>query len=394
MRPKVEEVLNIAEMRERARRRLPRPVFDAIDGGAGDEMTVQGNRDAYRKYWIRANDLQDVAHRDLSTSVLGERISVPVMLGPCGFSRMCSADAELAIARGAAATETQYVVTGASAFPLTDIRKAATGATSWYQFYAPATREETERELRRIREAGYRVLCITVDTALNPVRDRDYYNRLTLPLKLSPSLIRHGISRPAWAKEFLLGRVGQMTAGGVVIQLRDFARMIARVRPITLDEIAWMKTVFEGPVVVKGVMRGTTIEPLLDAGIDGVVVSNHGGRNLDGARPTLDILPEVVEAAGGRMEVFMDGGVRRGSDVLKALALGARAVLIGRPYMFGLGAYGEAGVRRVVEILRLELEWAMALAGVPTISDIDASTVVLDTAHAHPEPTRAAVRAL
>jgi isopentenyl diphosphate isomerase/L-lactate dehydrogenase-like FMN-dependent dehydrogenase len=323
--------------------------------------------------------------RDLSTTVLGDEISLPVMLDPCGFARMCSADGELAIARAAGAGGTLYVVSGASAYSLEEIKHAATGPL-WYQWFPPETREECEADLDRIRKAGYRVLCITVDAAVNPIRDRDYYNRMTIPLKLTPTLIRHGLSRPAWSKEFIFGRVGQMWPGMVTIQIREFARVVSRVRGITLDEIAWMKERFDGPVVLKGVMRGDGVPEMIDVGVDGIIVSNHGGRNLDGARPTMDILPEVVAAADGRAEIFLDGGVRRGTDVLKAVALGARAVLIGRPYMFALGAYGEMGVRRVIEILRVELENAMGLAGCPTIADIDSSMVIRDV----PLPTPAA----
>jgi isopentenyl diphosphate isomerase/L-lactate dehydrogenase-like FMN-dependent dehydrogenase len=379
MRPKVDDVLNVAEMRMRSRRRLPRAVFDVIDGGAGDETTVRANSDAYRRVWIRPKSLVDVQERDLSTVVLGERISLPVMLGPCGFARMCSADAELAIVRAAGAAGTLYAVSGGAAYPLEEIQRCATGPT-WYQFYAPPTREETEQELHRIKAAGYRVLCVTVDTAINAIRDRDYYNHLSVPLRLSPALIRHGLSRPAWSREFLLGRVGQFMPGMPAVQLRDFAKMVARVRSVTLDEIAWMKEVFGGPLVVKGIMRGERIAEMVAAGVDGVVVSNHGGRNLDGTRPTLDVLPEVVEAAEGRLEVYLDGGVRRGTDVLKALALGARAVLVGRPYMWGLGAYGEPGVRRVIEIFRYELDCAMALAGCPTVADIDSTLLTYEGA--------------
>ena len=265
MQPKAAQVLNIAEMRERARRRLPRAVFDVIDGGAADETSVKGNREAYGKYWIRPKDLQDVSRRELSTTVIGDRVSLPVMLGPCGFARMCSADADLAIVRAAGAADTLHAVSGLAAYSLEEIKAAATGPT-WYQFYAPQTREETEIELRRIRDAGYRVLCITVDAAIHPIRDRDYYNRLTIPLKLSPTLIRHGMSRPGWAREFLLGRVGQMQPGAAAVQIREFSRMIARVRPVTLEEIAWMKEVFGGAVVVKGIMRGESVSPLIEAG--------------------------------------------------------------------------------------------------------------------------------
>lgn len=385
MKTKAEDVLNVAEMSRRAKRRLPRAVFDVIEGGAGDETSVRGNSEAYGNLWIRPKSLVDVSTRDLTTTVLGEEISLPIMLDPCGFARMCSADAELAIVRAAGKARTLYAVSGASAYSLEEIKKAATGPT-WYQFYAPPTREETERELRRIKAAGYSVLCVTVDAAINPIRDRDYYNRLSVPLKLSPTLIRHGLSRPAWSKEFLLGRIGQMIPGMVRIQMRDFARIISRVRAITLDEIVWMKEIFGGPIVVKGIMRDDGVSEMIDAGVDGIVVSNHGGRNLDGARPTIEILPEVVAAANGRAEVFVDGGIRRGTDVLKALALGARAVLIGRPYMWGLAAYGEAGVQRVIEILRVELENAMGLAGCPTVADIDSSMVVRDNGGVQPGP--------
>ncbi len=377
MRAKVDEVLNVGEMRERARRRLPRAVFDAVEGGAGDETSVRGNRAAFERLWIRPKSLADVASRDLSTTVLGDVISLPVMLDPCGFSRMCSAEAELAIVRAAGAGGTLYAVTGASSYPLEEVKRAATGPT-WYQWYPPDTHEDCVTELHRIKNAGYRVLCVTIDSAVNPIRDRDYYNRLVFPLKWTPTLIRHGLSRPVWSKEFLFGRVGQMWPGFVPAEIRAFARMIARVRAITLAEVAWMKDVFDGPIVLKGVMRGDEVRDMIDVGVDGIVVSNHGGRNLDGARPTIDILPEVVAAAGGRAEVYLDGGVRRGTDVLKALALGARAVLIGRPYMWGLAAYGEPGVRRVIEIMRTELENAMGLTGCPTLADIDSSVVVRD----------------
>jgi isopentenyl diphosphate isomerase/L-lactate dehydrogenase-like FMN-dependent dehydrogenase len=372
----VEDVLNVAEMRRRARRRLPRAVFDVIDGGGGDETSVRGNREAYANWWIRPKSLADVRTRDLSTTVLGDPISLPVMLDPCAFARMCRYEGELANVRAAGAAGTIYLVPSGSSWPMEEVKAAALGP-AWFQWYAPTPEDERVAELERIKAAGYRVLVVTVDTALNPLRPRDYYNRMSVPLKITPRLIMHGVSRPAWSKDFLVGRVGRSTRPGqVAVQMRNFARTVARVRSITLEEIAWMKERWGGPLVVKGIMRGEGVREMIDVGVDGIVVSNHGGRNLDGARPTLDILPEVVAAADGRIEVYMDGGIRTGPDVLKALALGARAVLIGRPYMFGLAAYGEAGVRRVLEILRVELENAMGLAGCPTIADIDSSVVV------------------
>jgi isopentenyl diphosphate isomerase/L-lactate dehydrogenase-like FMN-dependent dehydrogenase len=372
------DVLNVAEMRKLARRRLPRAVDDVIDGGAGDETSVRGNREAYRKYWIRPRALVDVSHRDLRTTVLGEEVSLPVMIAPCAFSRMCSADGEAALWQAAAQAGTGYVLPNGATPMLGRINPAAGTGPRWFQLYAPPTREATEAELRRVRAAGFDVLCVTVDTAVFPIRDRDYRNRITIPIKLSPTLVRHGVSRPRWAKDFLLGNIGQRSEP-LMVQVREFARTVARVRAITLDEIVWMKEVFGGRIAVKGLMRGDEVREMVDAGVDAIVVSNHGGRNLDGARPTLDILPEVIEAADGRAEVLMDGGIRRGTDVLKALALGARAVLVGRPSLWGLAAFGQPGARRVLEILRVELESAMALAGCATIADIDPSIIIRES---------------
>ena len=377
---RAEEVLNVGEMKRRARRRLPGAIFDVIEGGAGDETTVLGNRRGWSHHWLRPHSLIDVTERDLGTEILGAPVSMPVIVAPCGFARMCDPDGELAIARAAGEAGALYAVSGAAAYSLEEIKAASTGPT-WYQFFPPERREDTETELVRIREAGYRVLCVTVDEAINGIRDRDYYNRITIPLRYSPRIVRQGISRPRWALRFSFGRLGQGGAG-TTIQMREFARKVARCRPITLEEIVWMKERFEGPVVVKGVQRGEGVAEMIDAGVDGIVVSNHGGRNLDGARPTADILPEVVAAAGGRAEVFVDGGIERGVDVLRALALGARGVLVGRAYMWGLSAYGQAGVRRVLEILRTELESAMGLCGCPTVASIDPSIVVREPAPA------------
>jgi isopentenyl diphosphate isomerase/L-lactate dehydrogenase-like FMN-dependent dehydrogenase len=376
MRPKVGDVLNVAEMHDRAVRRLPRVIVDVIDGGAGEEASVRANREVYGKYWIRPRALVDVSRRDLSTTVLGEQLSLPVMIAPCSFARLCGSEAEMALVRAAGETGTLYAVNAFPSYSLEEILQASVGPT-WFQFYAPPTREETERELLRIRAAGYRVLCVTVDTAVYPIRDRDYRNRLTIPIRLSPRLAWQGLSRPRWAIDFLLGR-GREDAAKLTLQIRQFTQAVSRVRPVTLEEIVWMKGLFGGRIVVKGVMRNEEVPAMIDAGVDGIVVSNHGGRNLDGARPTLDILPEVVAAAQGRAEVFLDGGIRRGTDVLKALALGARAVLVGRPSLWALAAYGQPGVRRVIEILRVELENAMSLAGCPTIADIDSSIVIRD----------------
>ena len=221
---------------------------------------------------------------------------------------------------------------------------------------------------------------MTIDTAVEITRERDVRNRLTLPLTLTPRLVATGLSRPAWSKDFLLGKVGQahrMHGFGrdVRTAYQNLAATIDNLVPVTFADLAWLRDAWAGPLVVKGVLRGDECARMLDLGVDGIVVSNHGGRTLDCVAPTIDVLAEVVDAVAGRAEVFVDGGFRRGTDVVKALALGARACLVGRPYMYGLAAAGEAGVDRVLAILRSELERAMALLGCATIADVDATLI-------------------
>lgn len=381
-RRKVDDVLNIDEMRTRAKW-LPRAVFDAIDGGASDEITLRANRTAYERLWLRPRALADVSKRDLSTTALGQTISMPLMLAPCGFGRMANSQAELAVARAAGRAGTLFALSGSASYSPEDIAKVATGPR-WYQLYLPTDRAATLVLLERIERAGYEVLCVTIDTPVTPKRERDYRNKLTMPLQFSPSLLMTGMSNPIWAKDFLLGKVGDRGAaghlfGGVRTAYWNFAKTLRDVRPVTFADVRWLRAHWKGKLVIKGVMRGDECGEMVDAGVDGIVVSNHGGRNLDCVRATIDILPEVVAAVNGRVEVFVDGGIRRGTDVIKAIALGAQACLIGRPYLFGLAAGGEAGVTRVLEIFRNEIEHTMAMAGCATVDDIDASLVTSAT---------------
>jgi isopentenyl diphosphate isomerase/L-lactate dehydrogenase-like FMN-dependent dehydrogenase len=374
----VQDVLTVDEMRHRARMRLPRVVYESLAGGAGDELTIQANRAAFERVSLRPRALADVSQRDLSTTVLGDPVSMPILLDPCGFARMCDSGADVAVARAAGRAETVFAVSSASSSPPDDIARAASGPL-WYQLFPDPDVGQLEIRLRHASELGYRVLCVTVDCAVAPARDRDYYNRLTVPLQLSPRLIIAGLSRPGWSKDFVLG---EMSRGSGIAETywayRNLASTIASLEPVTFDDLRWLRDRWDGPLVIKGVMRHEEVPAMIDIGVDGILVSNHGGRNLDTLRGALDVLPEVVRAADGRVEVFLDGGVRRGVDVVKAIALGARAVLIGRPYMYGLAAGGEQGVYRVLEILRLELERAMALAGCATVADIDRSIAHID----------------
>jgi isopentenyl diphosphate isomerase/L-lactate dehydrogenase-like FMN-dependent dehydrogenase len=365
-------VLNTDEMRRRARR-LPKAIFDVIDGGASDEITLRANRSALQDVWLRPRALADVSTRDLSTTVLGQRIAMPLMLAPCGFARMADSEAELAIARAAGRANTVFAVSGSASHSLEAIAAAATGPL-WYQPPLSSDGKVSEAVLRRAEDAGYGVLCILIDTAVNPKRERDYRNHLTIPLEVSPRLVLTGLTNPSWTRDFLLGKVGHRGVAprleGVRTAYWTFATTVRNMRPITFNDVDWIRKHWKGKLVLKGVTRGDECARMVDAGVDGIVVSNHGGRNLDCIRPTIAILPEVVAAVGDRAEVFIDGGIRRGTDVVKALALGARACLVGRPYLFGLAAGGEAGVARVLEIYRNEIDHTMALTGCATVRDI------------------------
>jgi isopentenyl diphosphate isomerase/L-lactate dehydrogenase-like FMN-dependent dehydrogenase len=363
------------DMRRIARRRLPRAVFDVIDGGAGDELTLRANCEAFEQLWLRPRAFAEVRDVDLRTTVLGQPLAVPFLLGPCSFARMCDSAAEPAVARAAERAGTAYVVAGGSSAAPERVAQAVEQPL-WYQLYMNPDRAVTAALLDRVEAARYRVLCVTIDTPGKPHRERDLRNRIDLPLTITPRLALAGLTRPRWARDFLLGTDGsESPLRAVANAYGNFADAILHIKSVTLDDVAWLRERWPGPLVIKGILRGEDVPPLLGLGVDGVVVSNHGGRNLDGAPPTITVLAEVVAAADGRAEVLLDSGIRRGTDILKALALGARACLVGRPYLFALAAGGEAGVDRMLTLLRNEVHRAMAFAGVASIGAIDRSLV-------------------
>jgi isopentenyl diphosphate isomerase/L-lactate dehydrogenase-like FMN-dependent dehydrogenase len=354
-------------------------VFDAIDGAASDEITLRANRSALDAIWLRPRALADVSRRDLTTTVLGRSISMPLMLDPCGFARLADSDGELAVARAAGRAGTVFAVSGSASYSVEEIAAAAKGPL-WYQLVLSPDKSAARAIVERVEKLGYEALILTIDTPVTPKRERDYRNHLTVPLQISPRLLMTGLSNPAWAKDFVLGKVGHrgvspLKITGVRTAYWNFARSIHNLRSITFEDIRWFREQWKGKLVVKGVLRGDEVPRMVDLGVDGIIVSNHGGRNLDCVRASIEILPEVVEAARDRVEVFMDGGIRRGTDVVKALALGARACLVGRPYLFGLAVGGEAGVSRVIEIFRNEIEHTMAMMGCASVADIDRSMV-------------------
>jgi len=374
-------VVNTYDVRDRARW-LPRAVFDAIDGGAGEEVTLRANTSAFDDVWFRPRSLVDVSARDLSTTVLGRRVEMPLLLAPCGMARVAHSQAELAVARAAGAAGTIFAVSHASSYTLEEVAAEASGPL-WYQLYLQPDRDNTARILARAEAAGYEVLCVTIDEPIAAKRERDIRNNLSIPLKMSPRTLMTGLSNPRWALDFALGNVGRGKGHGnyrmALTSVHRFSNIVRDLTPVTAHDVAWLRERWPGKLVLKGVMRADECEEMIALGVDGLVVSNHGGRCIDGTRPSIEVLAEVADAVGGRIEILMDGGVRRGSHVVKALALGASAVLVGRPYMFGLAAAGQAGVARVLEIFRTEIEQTMGLVGCPTVDDIGRDIIEVRT---------------
>ena len=347
--------LTVEEFEAAAEQLLPKLVFDYFAGGSGEEWTLAENRRAFDRWVIRPRVLVDVSDLELGTTVLGRPVSFPILLAPTALQRMAHRDGELATARAAAALGTLMILSTVSSVPLEDV--AATSVPRWFQLYVLRDRDLTAQLVKRGHAAGYEALVLTVDTPLLGRRLRDERNRFALPDGIEMANLR-GMGLP------------ESTGSGLSSFFLD-----RHDASLTWDDVAWLGSLTPMPMVLKGIVTGEDARLAAGAGAAAIVVSNHGGRQLDGAPATLDALPEVVEAAEGRLEVYLDGGIRRGPDVLKALALGARAVLIGRPYLWGLAVGGEAGVRAVLELLRDDLVLTMVLAGRRSVAEVDRSAV-------------------
>lgn len=357
--PALEACACVTDLEAIAKQKLPKGVYDYYAGGAEDEQTVHGNRDAYRHVYLRPRALVGVARVDTATTVLGTPISLPVLLAPVAYQRMADPEGEVATARAAAAAGTLMVVSTIATASIEEVASAAPAAPRWFQLYMAPEREISEHLIARAEAAGYRALCLTVDTPLLGRRERDVRNRFNPGMALA-----NFEGDIAWMPRTQTGSAFAVGAS----RLLDPS--------LTWETVRWMRGRTKLPIIVKGIIAASDVEPAIEAGVSGIVVSNHGGRQLDGCEPTLAALPNVVQAAAGRVEVYVDGGVRRGTDVVKALALGARAVLIGRPIVWGLAAAGQAGVASALDMLRSELAMAMALCGCPTIDAIGRELVV------------------
>ena len=375
-------VLNIDDLRRVAKRRLPRVVFDYIDGGADAEQTLRENCRAFEEIAFRPRCAVATPTTELRTTVLGAPIALPLLLGPVGSCRMFYPRGEEEAARAAGAAGTIYALSTLSGCLLEDVKKATPGP-AWYQLYLVGGREVALATLDRVRKAGYSALVLTIDTPVAGMRERDLRNgtKELLTRRLWPMLpfVAQFAMRPRWLAGFF-GDGGLMKFPNVVVPgegpmlYADVGTALEK-STVTWRDLRWIRDAWEGPIVVKGVHTGDDGRRAVDEGANAVVVSNHGGRQLDGVRATVRVLPEVVAAVGGRVEVLLDGGIRRGSDIAKALCLGARAVLIGRAYAYGLGAAGGAGVARAIDILRVDLIRTLKLLGCGSVHELDRSYV-------------------
>jgi len=375
-------IVNIADLRLAARRRLPRAVFDYIDGGAESEITLAGNCRAFDEVAFRPRSAVATPACDLRTTVLGTEIAMPLLLAPVGSSRMFYPRGEEVAAREAGRAGLPYILSTLSGCRLEDVKAATTGP-AWYQLYLVGGRDVATAAIARARAAGFTALVVTIDTPVAGLRERDVRNGMKelVTRRLFPMLpfVPQFLARPGWLAAFLADG-GTMKFPNVVLPgsgpmpYTDVGAMLEQ-SMVSWSDLTWIRDAWQGPIVVKGVHTADDARRSVDGGASAVVVSNHGGRQLDGVAPTLRVLPEVLEAVGDRTEVLLDGGIRRGSDIAKARCLGARAVLAGRAYAYGLGAAGGPGVARAIEILRGDLIRTMKLLGCASVADLDRSFV-------------------
>ena len=372
-------IANIADLRRLAWQRLPRVLFDYIDGGAQDEVTLRSNEEDFKHFKLAQRVLRDVSVRDQSVTVLGQKYDLPLILSPTGMTGLFWPNGALEAARAASDAGAGFCLSSMSTSTVEDIAKVAKYPT-WFQLYVMRDRGMSRELIERARAAGCSALVLTVDLALQGQRDRDVHNGLTIPPTFRVSNLLNFATRPGWVWRYLTGpkvvpaslvKPGQttlFTIAGYVNSQFD--------QSVTWKDIEWAKSIWGGPLALKGILDPKDAKLAVQHGVDAVIVSNHGGRQLDGVRSAISALPDVVDAVAGNAEVLIDGGVRRGTDVLKAIALGAKACMIGRPYMYGLAAKGRPGVTKALELLRNEIDLALALTGNTSLAGLDRSSIL------------------
>jgi L-lactate dehydrogenase (cytochrome) len=365
---------DIDDLATLARKRLPKAAAGYLDGGGEGEWTLRRNRDTFGEIELVPRQLTDVSGVDTETTVLGTRVPLPIALPPVGGPRLFHHEGELAVARAARHARLPYGISTLATQSIEAIAEAAQGSPLWFQIYAWGDRSMSRELLRRARDAGYHALLLSADTTVRSKRERELRRGVELPTPdLTVRTVLDGALHPSWSWHFLTSpAIGfpnlSMSGPGAREQVHQMFDGTT-----TLQDLEWIRQEWDGPIAVKGVLHAEKAREAADRGADAVIVSNHGGRQMDHVPATLEVLPDVVEAVGDRAEVLVDSGIRRGSDILTALSLGARAVLVGRAHLYGLAAAGEAGVRHAIDILGGELRMAMALCGARNLGELDRS---------------------
>lgn len=375
-------ILNIDDLRARARRRLPRVVFDYVDGGAGDEVTVRRNREGFERYALRPRVFTDVAVRDQSTTVLAERLASPLILAPTGLIGVIVPRAEIMAAQAAERNGLVFTLSSMATCSLEQVARAASPPL-WFQMYIWRDRGLTKHFAERARSAGYRALCLTLDVQVLARRDRDERNGFfTVPSRITAGGVMSILAKPTWVWRMIRGPFPTLANFVGVEEAGNTPQALGRFATEQLDpsvgwrDFDWFRSIWQGPLVLKGVLTAEDASLAVQHGADAVVVSNHGGRQLDGAAGAIEALPEIVDAVAGKADVILDGGVRRGRDIVKAVALGAKACMIGRPLLYGLAALGAQGADAAIKILREEVDSTLALLGRPTLSSLDRTALM------------------
>ena len=378
---KLERAVNIADLRRMGRARLPAVVFDYLDGAAEDEVTLRDNMRAFRRWQFRPRLGFDIPTVDLSVTVMGQKLAWPAMAAPIGYSALMHRDGERGTARAVKAAGLAKILSTISGARMEDV--AATGVPLFMQIYLLGGREAGEATLARAETCGVKGLFLTIDTPVAGRRERDMRNGMIellgknhfAKLRYLPDVLSH----PRWVFDYLMGASMPHLPNVVVpgegpLPMTDVAKTLSR-SVVTWDDLKWIRASWKGPIAIKGVHTGDDARRAIDGGADALVVSNHGGRQLDGVAACLDVLPEVGRAANGHCEILMDGGIRRGGDIVKALALGAKAVLLGRGHAYGLAAGGEKGVTRALTLFRADLVRTMKLLGCASVADLNESVL-------------------
>lgn len=373
--------MTVEDLRKIAKRRLPRGVFDYIDGGAEDERSLASNRAGFERLEFQPNVLRDVSELDTSTTLFGKQISMPLVLAPTGYTRLTHSQGELSVARAAERAGVPYSLSTMSTFSIEDVAAVSSGP-KWFQVYTWKDRGLVKELIARSAEAGYEALWLTVDTAVLGRRERDVRRGLIIPPEIGPAMIVDGMLHPAWTLDFItheplaFANVVEHADKGVTDAMPMAQHVMQNFdQRLSWKDVEWLQSIWDGPILLKGIQTVDDALRAVDAGVQGIGLSNHGGRQLDDAPSPIELVEPVAQALQGRASIICDGGLRRGSDIVKAIALGADACSIGRPYLYGAAAAGERGVDHVLQFFREGLERTMALTGRRSITEIDRDVV-------------------